>query len=259
MKHFNFLKLSFFIVLALILNSCNRYKQVSLTNSAFLEQKKFVQNYQNYVYVVHDEDTIYNFEDVVLKNDTFRGILKTLNDTLEQVSSKKEEQKKVHLFVRNSVTEVVQGEDSTSIVIPKSEINEARMYAKKRQGFLGVLLTILLVFVGLFVLLLLLIVGLLVSESGGGGSSGSSSNSDPNCYIATMVYGSNTAHEVELLRQFRDRVLLSYTLGKKFVNWYYCNSPRFVDRFKHSTVVNQCVKLVLNPIVYVIRKFLEKK
>jgi hypothetical protein len=45
------------------------------------------------------------------------------------------------------------------------------------------------------------------------------------CFIATAAYGTATAEQVDVLRAFRDQVLLQSALGSQFVAWYYQASP----------------------------------
>jgi hypothetical protein len=45
------------------------------------------------------------------------------------------------------------------------------------------------------------------------------------CFIATAAFRSMDAAPVRMLRQFRDQVLLQFSLGEAFVNWYYRWSP----------------------------------
>jgi len=44
---------------------------------------------------------------------------------------------------------------------------------------------------------------------------------DGGCFIATAVYGDAHAPEVEILRVYRDRVLMQTPLGRKAVEFYY--------------------------------------
>lgn len=48
---------------------------------------------------------------------------------------------------------------------------------------------------------------------------------EPNCFVATAVYGSSTHPDVLLFKSFRDRVLLKKPLGKLFVRFYYVFGP----------------------------------
>lgn len=50
-------------------------------------------------------------------------------------------------------------------------------------------------------------------------------NSRRGCFIATAAYGSYSAPEVQALRTFRDRYLLTNRVGSAFVRWYYEHSP----------------------------------
>ncbi len=45
------------------------------------------------------------------------------------------------------------------------------------------------------------------------------------CFIATAAYGSSDAIEIEVLRRFRDEVLLKSAAGKDYVDFYYAASP----------------------------------
>ncbi len=47
----------------------------------------------------------------------------------------------------------------------------------------------------------------------------------PRCFIATAAYGSPLHKNLKLFIWFRDHVLMNFSLGRSFVDWYYENSP----------------------------------
>jgi len=49
---------------------------------------------------------------------------------------------------------------------------------------------------------------------------------DPKCFIATAAYGSPLHKNLKPLRWFRDKILLSTTPGRHFVEWYYEHGPK---------------------------------
>ncbi len=69
------------------------------------------------------------------------------------------------------------------------------------------------------------------------------------CFIATAAFGSQMAPQVEMLRQFRNRFLLSNEWGKNFVRWYYKNSPPAADFIAHHNTLRAFVRGLLWPLV----------
>ena len=64
-----------------------------------------------------------------------------------------------------------------------------------------------------------------------------------------MVYGSYDAPEVLVLRDFRDRVLLKYQIGKLFVKTYYKYSPNFVELTKDIKFIHTIFKNILGGFI----------
>ncbi len=90
--------------------------------------------------------------------------------------------------------------------------------------------------------------------SNSGGESGSSAKAeDDACFIATAAYGSFLAEEVELLRHFRDQVLLRAELGRQFVRLYYRYSPPLAAAIAEREWAKRVVRAGLLPLVLTIR------
>lgn len=76
------------------------------------------------------------------------------------------------------------------------------------------------------------------------------------CFIASHVYGSATAPEVESLRVFRDQVLMSSVPGRWLVQQYYRVSPGLVDWMADKPRLTRMVKWLLDGWVAVWQKWL---
>lgn len=79
--------------------------------------------------------------------------------------------------------------------------------------------------------------------SGGGGGGG--------CFIATAAYGSPIEPHVKVLRDFRDRFLLTNPAGNAVVDIYYAYSPPVADFIASHDTVRSVVRWSLLPFVSV--------
>ena len=77
------------------------------------------------------------------------------------------------------------------------------------------------------------------STGGGGGG----------CFIATVVFGSPLDKHIQILKDFRDRFLLTNIIGKKFVSWYYKYGKIAATYITTHSYLKPVVKILLYPII----------
>jgi len=69
------------------------------------------------------------------------------------------------------------------------------------------------------------------------------------CFIATAAYGSPNDRSVMVLREFRDRYLVTNAPGKAFVRWYYAISPAAARFITDHPALRPVARTVLAPAV----------
>lgn len=70
------------------------------------------------------------------------------------------------------------------------------------------------------------------------------------CFIATAAYGTETASQLDILRDFRDQVLLENALGSRFVEAYYRVSPPVADFIAKNDFLRAVVReMLIDPVV----------
>jgi hypothetical protein len=73
------------------------------------------------------------------------------------------------------------------------------------------------------------------------------------CFIATAAYGTPTAEQIDVLREYRDTVLLESTAGSLFVSLYYQLSPPVADFIAGNEPLRTLVReFLIDPIVRVV-------
>jgi hypothetical protein len=73
------------------------------------------------------------------------------------------------------------------------------------------------------------------------------------CFIATAAYGTPTAKQIDVLREFRDIVLLESIPGSLFVSLYYQFSPPVADVIAGNELLRTLVRdFLIDAIVRVV-------
>jgi FG-GAP-like repeat/Bacterial Ig-like domain (group 2) len=71
----------------------------------------------------------------------------------------------------------------------------------------------------------------------------------PPCFIATASFGTEMAHKISVLQEFRDTYLLRSDLGRAFVQTYYTYSPPIADYIAQRPWLRAVVRTLLLPVV----------
>ena len=69
------------------------------------------------------------------------------------------------------------------------------------------------------------------------------------CFVATAAYGSPLAPELDGLRRFRDRALLTSAAGRAFVALYYAFAPSLADVIAGDERLRSAARALLSPLV----------
>jgi subtilase family serine protease len=70
------------------------------------------------------------------------------------------------------------------------------------------------------------------------------------CFIATAAYGTPTAEEIEILRNFRDEILIPNSAGEILVNTYYDVSPPLAEFIAEHDTLRTIVRVgIIEPMV----------
>ena len=75
----------------------------------------------------------------------------------------------------------------------------------------------------------------------------------PFCFIATAAYGTPSAEQIDVLREFRDAVLMHNSAGSRFVALYYKFSPPVAGIISESTILRTLTReLLVDPVVWIV-------
>ena len=88
----------------------------------------------------------------------------------------------------------------------------------------------------------------LAVEIGGDGKD-SNCNGQDDCFIATAAFGSPLEPRIDVLREFRDRVLMRNGAGRKVVEFYYKKSPPVAAYIAERPVLRVTIRSLLLPVV----------
>ncbi len=84
---------------------------------------------------------------------------------------------------------------------------------------------------------------------------GISLDPDDYCFIATAAYGTPAAEEIQVLRDFRDNVLLRSAAGQDLVGFYYAASPPVaVFIAEHEWLRTAVREGLVDPVVWLVRE-----
>jgi YVTN family beta-propeller protein len=80
-----------------------------------------------------------------------------------------------------------------------------------------------------------------------------SGGSGPGCFIATATYGSYLDPHVQVLREFRDKHLITNRLGRRLVDYYNTYSPSLAEYIAKREGLRKAVRIGLTPTVFCVK------
>ncbi len=87
---------------------------------------------------------------------------------------------------------------------------------------------------------------------------GSDMKSKDECFIATAVYGNSQAKEIDVLRSFRDEILLKNKLGRFFTKSYYKLSPPLASLIsEHDSLRKVFGHLLVYPLLKLVKNLFD--
>jgi len=75
------------------------------------------------------------------------------------------------------------------------------------------------------------------------------------CFVASVIYESPVAIEVEALRQWRDNYLSKHLYGRVLIKLYYRIGPAIAAYTKRRRLVKRIFKIIFNYFIYLLRKW----
>jgi hypothetical protein len=69
------------------------------------------------------------------------------------------------------------------------------------------------------------------------------------CFVATAAWGSPMASEIGTLRRFRDRHLMTNTVGRALVDAYHAVGPHAADVIRDDDTLRSIVRTALTPVL----------
>jgi hypothetical protein len=90
---------------------------------------------------------------------------------------------------------------------------------------------------------------LVIEETEQGGEDGGGGGGGGGCFIATAAFGSSLSPHVQLLREFRDQILLNLKQGRWVVSLYERHSPPLARFIAQDEGLRALVRLMLWPLV----------
>ena len=86
------------------------------------------------------------------------------------------------------------------------------------------------------------------SVTDGSSGGGDDSAAGGGCFIGTATFGSRTERHVQILCEFRDKYLLTNSIGRGIVNFYYKNSPPIIDYLRRHPGPRKVAGYALIPV-----------